>query len=257
MGSHRNHPGSGPGTGFIPSKWETVDPDQIEAQAITTSMWIISVKFVFFRKSSFIVWLLFLGKWDTLDPVAPDPPTISNASEDSFDSFDGADNNRDFDELKRMRLREIEIQTVQYQDELESGQRPIKSGWTMQQQIEHYRRKLLKKSDREALDSPSVSARRDLIKRSPSPLSYDSSKKSKKSRRSRSASSSSSRSRSRSTSPYAKSSRRSAERGRSSKRQRSNDSYSSSPKRYVKDRHSPSPVRGTSKYANSPRRHNR
>lgn len=26
-------------SGFITSKWETVDPDQIEAQAMTTSKW--------------------------------------------------------------------------------------------------------------------------------------------------------------------------------------------------------------------------
>lgn len=44
--------GKGKG-GFIPSKWETVDASQVEAQAITTS------------------------KWDTLDPVAPEPPQIS------------------------------------------------------------------------------------------------------------------------------------------------------------------------------------
>lgn len=26
-------------SGFIPSKWETIDPDQVEAQAMTTSKW--------------------------------------------------------------------------------------------------------------------------------------------------------------------------------------------------------------------------
>lgn len=26
-------------SGFIPSRWETVDPDQVEAQAMTTSKW--------------------------------------------------------------------------------------------------------------------------------------------------------------------------------------------------------------------------
>lgn len=25
--------------GFVPSRWETVDPDQVEAQAMTTSKW--------------------------------------------------------------------------------------------------------------------------------------------------------------------------------------------------------------------------
>lgn len=50
--------------GFIPSKWETVDASQIEAQAITTS------------------------KWDTLDPVAPEPPQISTG--DNSDDEQGA-----------------------------------------------------------------------------------------------------------------------------------------------------------------------
>lgn len=222
--------------GFIPSKWETVDPEQIEAQAITTS------------------------KWDTLDPVAPEPPAITAASDDSFDSFENSENNRDFDEMKRVRLREIEIKTVQYQDELESGQRAIKPGCTIQQQTEHYRRKLLRKSDKEMLESPSVSTRRE-VKRSPSPIPHELIKKSKKSRRSRS------------QSPYTRVTRRSpvyskkssrdsvspSRSIRSSKRARSRShsrSYSSSPKRYAKERHSPSPIR-LSKYESPPRRHNR
>ena len=52
---------------------------------------------------------------------------------------------RDLNEDRRARLREIELKAVQYQDELECGQRTLKSGWTIQQQVEHYRRKLLRK----------------------------------------------------------------------------------------------------------------
>lgn len=94
--------------GFIPSKWETVDPEQIEAQAITTS------------------------KWETLDPIKECHPS-GNISEDSFDSFEYSEGTRDFDEEKRIRLREVELKTVQYQDELESGRRSLKSEWTVQQ----------------------------------------------------------------------------------------------------------------------------
>lgn len=56
---------------------------------------------------------------------------------------------RDMTEERRTKLREIEVKTMHYQDELESGQRSLKSGWTIQQQVEHYRRKLLRKSDKE------------------------------------------------------------------------------------------------------------
>jgi hypothetical protein len=34
---------------------------------------------------------------------------------------------------------------MHYQDEIESGRKSVKSGWTLQQQVEHYRRKLIKK----------------------------------------------------------------------------------------------------------------
>lgn len=148
--------------GFIPSKWETVDPDQIEAQAVTTS------------------------KWDTLDAASREQQSSNTAtvSEDSFDSFEYSEATRDFDEEKRVRLRDIELKTVQYQDELEAGQRNLKSGWTVQQQAEHYRRKLMKKTLRELQqDSPQLSSgRTSSLKRSPSPL--ESIKKAKKSKRS-------------------------------------------------------------------------
>lgn len=34
---------------------------------------------------------------------------------------------------------------MQYQDELESGRRSLKSGMTIQSQVEHYRKKLIRK----------------------------------------------------------------------------------------------------------------
>lgn len=93
---------------FIPSKWESVDPKQVEAQAVTTS------------------------KWDSLDP--PDPP-----------KYDATDLDEVYEEVKRIKLREIEVKTVQYQDALESGDVDLKSGWTIPEQVESYRKKLLKK----------------------------------------------------------------------------------------------------------------
>ncbi|CAH1965100.1 unnamed protein product [Acanthoscelides obtectus] len=111
-----------PLSGFITSKWETVDPDQVEAQAMTTS------------------------KWDMLEN-SQDASQESSANERD-DSVDYGDT-RDMTEEKRQKLREIEVKAVQYQDELESGQRQLKSGWTLPQQVEHYRRKLLRKSEKE------------------------------------------------------------------------------------------------------------
>lgn len=137
------------GGGFIPSKWETVDPDQIEAQAITTS------------------------KWDTLDnSSAPEPPALSEVSTDG--SFDN--DPRDLDEEKRSRLKKIETKVLQYQDELESGARQLKPGWTIDKQIQHYRRKLtkqMKKSEFQRDDSESPDEKYYArSKRSPSPSEY-------------------------------------------------------------------------------------
>lgn len=109
-------------SGFIPSKWETVDPEQIEAQAMTTS------------------------KWDLLESSAD--VSLDSSQNENQDSNDCSDS-RHITEERRIKLREIEVKAVQYQDELESGQRALKTGWTVPQQVEHYRRKLLRKSDRE------------------------------------------------------------------------------------------------------------
>lgn len=59
---------------------------------------------------------------------------------------------RNMTEERRNKLREIEVKAMQYQDELESGQRSLKSGWTVSQQVEHYRRKLLRKSEKDRKD---------------------------------------------------------------------------------------------------------
>ena len=104
--------------GFVPSRWETVDPDQVEAQAMTTSKW------------------EELGQNDD-----------SNSQDTSMDS-----SGRDYNEERRTRLREIEVKIMQYQDELESGRRTLKSGMTIQGQVEHYRKKLIRKSEREMKD---------------------------------------------------------------------------------------------------------
>lgn len=222
--------------GFIPSKWETVDPDQIEAQAITTS------------------------KWETLDPIKEsDSQPVAALSEDSFDSFEYSEGIRDYDEEKRVRLREVELKTVQYQDELESGQRNLKSGWSVAQQCEHYRRKLMKKSLRELQQDSPHSGRTSSLKRSPSPT--DSLKKSKRSKRSPSPQynrNTSSRRRSRSPG-YSKRSKDSASPSRYRKHRRSRSrsrSSSHSPKRFLDRSLSPASIRSSSKYESS-RRYNR
>lgn len=109
-----------PSGGFIPSKWETVAPDQIEAQAVTSS------------------------KWETT--IASQRSLARDSSDDSSSPTHSISTKSEYDEDKRAKLREVELKTIQYQDELESGERPLKSGWTISRQLEHYRRRLMKKS---------------------------------------------------------------------------------------------------------------
>ncbi|XP_073336068.1 U2 snRNP-associated SURP motif-containing protein isoform X1 [Pagrus major] len=76
----------------------------------------------------------------------------SDSSDDScssskFESADFQSSLRSFQmsESKRKRLRELEVKVMKMQDELESGKRPRKTGMSIQQQVEHYRNKLLQK----------------------------------------------------------------------------------------------------------------
>lgn len=68
-------------------------------------------------------------------------------TENEDDSQEG-ENFRGMNEERRSMLREIELKVMQYQDELESGSRKTKTGWSISQQVEHFRRKLLKRAEK-------------------------------------------------------------------------------------------------------------
>uniref|UniRef100_A0A3P9CK96 Zgc:163098 n=1 Tax=Maylandia zebra TaxID=106582 RepID=A0A3P9CK96_9CICH len=80
-----------------------------------------------------------------------DSESDSSADSSSLSNYDSAvfqSSLRSFQmsESKRKRLRELEVKVMKIQDELESGKRQRKSGMSLQQQVEHYRNKLLQKS---------------------------------------------------------------------------------------------------------------
>ncbi|RZF47241.1 hypothetical protein LSTR_LSTR004950 [Laodelphax striatellus] len=164
--------------GFVLSRWETVDPELIEAQAMTTS------------------------KWELLEQQQQNTNSQDADSQEESNSMDMRDDTR------RAKLREIEVKVMQYQDELESGKRNVKSGWSIPQQVQHYRRKLVRKSERG--EKSSEKKEKERRARSSSP---EENRESRKSKRSRSDSSSppSKRStyRSRSRSPQSRKSQRS------------------------------------------------
>ncbi|XP_077293313.1 U2 snRNP-associated SURP motif-containing protein [Arctopsyche grandis] len=123
--------------GFVPSRWESVEPDQIEAGAVTSQ------------------------RWNNLNssPQRLTPTGNHRFASHSPPSPENNDSNEVSDERRNL-LRSVELKAVEYQDELEAGQRQIKAGWTVQQQVQHYRRKLIKKAEKEAkekdeaVDSP-------------------------------------------------------------------------------------------------------
>ena len=111
------------GGGFVPSKWEAVDPEDVQAQAITS-------------------------KWEMFDQEnGDDGPAkkrskkgITEPDDDDSDDIDGVPlNDSQLDdrlsEDRRARLRDIELQVIQYQDELESGKTKVKAGWTISEQV--------------------------------------------------------------------------------------------------------------------------
>uniref|UniRef100_A0A1A8MQQ5 U2 snRNP-associated SURP domain containing n=4 Tax=Nothobranchius TaxID=28779 RepID=A0A1A8MQQ5_9TELE len=104
------------------------------------------------------------SKWDTVgEQDDEDKVNVSNSHEEDEDSesdssadssgapnydsavFQSSLKSFQVSESKRKRLREVEVKVMKFQDELESGKRPRKSGQSMQHQVEHYRNKLLQK----------------------------------------------------------------------------------------------------------------
>lgn len=112
------------GAGFVPSKWEAVDPEDVQAQAITS-------------------------KWEMFDQEngGDDGPAkkrskkgITEPDDEDSDDIDGVPMNDSqlddrLSEDRRARLRDIELQVIKYQDELESGRTKVKSGWTISEQV--------------------------------------------------------------------------------------------------------------------------
>ncbi|GAU91945.1 hypothetical protein RvY_04101 [Ramazzottius varieornatus] len=105
--------------GFAASKWETIDPEQVKAQAITTS------------------------KWDQVEDV-----TAVDASRKKNGKDSGKEKQKEvtksLDDEVRERLREIEVRVLKYQDDLETGRRSRTKNESVSSQVEKYRQQLIK-----------------------------------------------------------------------------------------------------------------
>ncbi|XP_015905552.1 U2 snRNP-associated SURP motif-containing protein [Parasteatoda tepidariorum] len=129
---------------FKPSKWETVDPETVEAQAITTSKWDL---------------LEQNEEHEHVDDIDGQPMDDTASTVDDM-SYQDEENSKDsstiieqlktdINEERRAKLREVEVKVMKYQDELESGRRSRKPNMKFYEQVEHYRQKLLKRIERE------------------------------------------------------------------------------------------------------------
>lgn len=167
---------NGPAPGFVSSKWESVSPKRVQAQAVTTSKWeVIEANQsgdeaangsdstpVYDRSGTQLnqnshddddldgIPLVYddykRKRRDTSEDDSQSQDNTSEYSEDSrgFDRLQG-----DVSEERRAKLREVEIRVLQYQDELEQGLRSLKSGYSIHRQVAHYRHKMMKKIERE------------------------------------------------------------------------------------------------------------
>uniref|UniRef100_A0A8C2Z7W5 U2 snRNP-associated SURP motif-containing protein n=1 Tax=Cyclopterus lumpus TaxID=8103 RepID=A0A8C2Z7W5_CYCLU len=138
-----------------PSKWEAVDEAELQAQAVTTSKWEAFEQPEETKKDEED------SDYDDRSPRSEDNQSYSNPiREDSDVKVKMSEMN----EEKRTKLREIEVKVMKFQDELESGKRPKKPGQSLQEQVEHYRDKLLQKTH---LPAPPIKTLREPAAKSP------------------------------------------------------------------------------------------
>uniref|UniRef100_A0A4W4F0H9 U2 snRNP-associated SURP domain containing n=1 Tax=Electrophorus electricus TaxID=8005 RepID=A0A4W4F0H9_ELEEL len=125
--------GPKPGFKMAPSKWEEVDGSALEAQAVTTSKWEIFDAPEDSEK-----------KTPLKSSYSAEQQSYSQPIKEEYHDLKLAKLS-EMSEEKRAKLREIELKVMKFQDELESGKRPKRSGQSIQEQVELYRDKLLQR----------------------------------------------------------------------------------------------------------------
>merc|ERR1719209_2173556 len=127
-------------SGFVASKWETVDPEEVKKGVVTTSKWETEEKEELVKARKALMGSV-ASKWDDREDDIDGVPMGADSDSGEVEELDPRK-----DEERRSLLREVEVRVMQYQDELESGRKTVKAGWTVAEQVEHYRRKVMKKT---------------------------------------------------------------------------------------------------------------
>lgn len=167
---------------FVPSKWETVDPETVSQQAVTTSKWDLldqgeeeeescssSVRKTGTSASPAVHLTTSCASSAAAsvdDDIDGEPLEDSSPRDDSQDSMPALELLKtESGEERRAKLREIELKVMKFQDELELGKRQRKPGLSISAQVEHYRQKLIRK-DQEKSSGGSSERRKERSKRS-------------------------------------------------------------------------------------------
>jgi len=117
---------------FIQSKWETVDKEVVEQQAMTTSKWELLNN----EEDDEDVDGVEIEETEIEQP----PPKKAAAPESSK-----LNQSMEYDAGARARLREVEVKVMRLQDDIEAGKKKLREGETMQQALKEYREKLLER----------------------------------------------------------------------------------------------------------------
>ena len=136
-------------SGFVASKWETVDPEEVKKGVVTTSKWETEEKEELVKARKALMGSV-ASKWDDREDDIDGVPmgADSDSGEVSVPSSIVSNSKRIAqveeldprkDEERRSLLREVEVRVMQYQDELESGRKTVKAGWTVAEQVNQRR----------------------------------------------------------------------------------------------------------------------
>ncbi|PKU45733.1 u2 snrnp-associated surp motif-containing hypothetical protein [Limosa lapponica baueri] len=136
-----------------PSKWEAVDESELEAQAVTTSKWELFDQHEESEEEEIQNQEEESeDEEDTQSSKSEEQHMYSNPIKEEMPESKSSVKYSEMSEEKRAKLREIELKVMKFQDELESGKRPKKPGQSFQEQVEHYRDKLLQREKEKELE---------------------------------------------------------------------------------------------------------
>ncbi|XP_013910318.1 PREDICTED: U2 snRNP-associated SURP motif-containing protein isoform X1 [Thamnophis sirtalis] len=136
-----------------PSKWEAVDESALEAQAVTTSKWELFDQHEESEEEEHQNQEEESeDEEDTQSSKSEEHHLYSNPIREEIPDSKSSSKFSEMSEEKRAKLREIELKVMKFQDELESGKRPKKQGQSLQEQVEHYRDKLLQREKEKELE---------------------------------------------------------------------------------------------------------